>query len=183
LLKEGRVEYDGPVGAAVRTYLQGLEQAQQVDLAARTDRRGWQHVRLEELAATNPGGGVLTAGEPARFEFHLAQVGELSNRPSVSVACTVHDGLGNPVAMFDSAVGAEGDDSVAADSRVACELDQLLLVPGRYRLDTIVRADGHLQDEMQGAAWVDVAPGLVGGRPVTGNAPGPVTMPHRWRSG
>jgi hypothetical protein len=90
--------------------------------------------------------------------------------------------LGIPVASFDSAVGAL-DDVIDASigHSFMCEVDQLTLTPGRYRVDAIVRAANHVQDGLEGAAYFDVAEGLLAGRPVTGDEQAPVAIAHRWR--
>jgi lipopolysaccharide transport system ATP-binding protein len=62
-----------------------------------------------------------------------------------------------------------------------CELDQLLLIPGRYHINAGVTWNGELQDFVEGAIFMDVEQGALNGRPVpreTGY--GAVCMPHRW---
>ena len=67
-------------------------------------------------------------------------------------------------------------------TRIECELDALPLVPGRYRIDVIVSGRDQLQDGMQAAAFFDVEPGVVAGRPISaGEAEGDVVLAHRWQ--
>ena len=59
--------------------------------------------------------------------------------------------------------------------------DELLLVPGRYRIDAALSCNGELQDKLEGAVFVDVDHGLVRGWPVpTFTQYGSVVLPHRW---
>jgi lipopolysaccharide transport system ATP-binding protein len=86
------------------------------------------------------------------------------------------------VTYFDSA-NTSPEDTVdeAAGSRFACELDELLLLPGRYRVDVALNCDGELQEHVEGAAVIDVQDGAAGLRRIVA-APGygSAFMHHRW---
>ncbi len=78
---------------------------------------------------------------------------------------------------FDLGPGPEPD-------VVVCELDELLLLPGRYRVDVGLSLVGELQDHVDGAAFFTVGPGAVRGRPVGREATyGLVQLPHVWKFG
>jgi lipopolysaccharide transport system ATP-binding protein len=58
----------------------------------------------------------------------------------------------------------------------------LALLPGRYRVDVLLKGRRQIQDGLQAAAFFDVEPGLVGDRPIAAmGADGDVTFRHRWR--
>jgi homopolymeric O-antigen transport system ATP-binding protein len=181
VLDGGQVVEDGPVSAAVETYLRGLEQAMSQDLRSRTDRSGWQEILVERIEISSPsddgGPAPLVTGRPARFVFLTT-----GSRPSMALTFTVLNHLGNPVARLSSSIGSPRDDRGAASpNRFVCELDELLLVPGRYRIDLELRARGVIQDSIEGAAVFDVEDGTVDGRPVAaGDARGDVFLHHRW---
>ena len=83
---------------------------------------------------------------------------------------------------FDSAIYGPGDVSDADGAPgFVCELDQLMLVPGRYRLNAALSCDGQLQDHVEGAAILEVREGAASGRRVVA-APGygSTFMNHRW---
>jgi lipopolysaccharide transport system ATP-binding protein len=62
-----------------------------------------------------------------------------------------------------------------------CELDELPLVPGRYRLDVEIRTSEAIQDALEGAAVFDVEEGTLNGRPVwSGRKQGDIAFSHRW---
>jgi lipopolysaccharide transport system ATP-binding protein len=180
LLEAGSVKFDGGAEEAASIYLSGLESAATGDLAAHPQRRGAGHVRLSRVDVGVPGegaSGVLEPGRPARFVF-------MTSRTLTGLTCsfTLYDSLGQPVTYFDSAVASPDDRSDAeGDSRFVCELDQLMLVPGRYRVNAALAADGQLQDHIEGAAIIEVRDGAVGRRPVAA-APGygSTFMHHRW---
>jgi lipopolysaccharide transport system ATP-binding protein len=179
LLEHGAIVADGPVEETVGHYLRGLEEMGAASLLERTDRRGWQQAVLTgvEVVGGVGAGGRLVTGDSARFVFHLSTA--LSR---MSCAFTILNHLGQPLVSFESAPPtAEDEEDPALDRTFVCEVDELLLVPGRYRLDATIRGRNHLQDEIEGAAFFDVEEGTVRGRPVAANPQGEVLLPHRWR--
>jgi lipopolysaccharide transport system ATP-binding protein len=100
----------------------------------------------------------------------------------MSCIFTFYDHLGQAVASFNSAVHSPEDShDPELGSRFICELDELLLVPGQYRMNVAVMGDGELQDHIEAAAAFDVEEGQVRGRPVTGGSTyGNVCLQHRW---
>lgn len=65
---------------------------------------------------------------------------------------------------------------------IECEIDSLPLVPGRYRIDVLLRGRQEIQDGLQAAAFFDVEPGVIDGRPMPATATdGDVILPHTWR--
>jgi lipopolysaccharide transport system ATP-binding protein len=178
-LDKGRVQIDASIGEAVAAYLRGLEQAMTQDLLSRADTRGWHDFRLRavEVLGDDPRDPLLVvAGRPARFVFHITEV-----VPSMACDFTIYNHLGQPVAEFKSAVGAPGD-TVDGDleSCFVCDVEELPLVPGRYRVDVEVRARGVEQELIDAAAVFDVEQGTLGGRPVEDGVRGNVMLRHRW---
>jgi lipopolysaccharide transport system ATP-binding protein len=186
LLEEGRLAAQGPVEAVVRTYVGSLEAAAGETLAERRDRSGEGRVRVTSVRIDAPGRppSEIATGEPLRFTF-----GVNKRVPGLDCAFGVYDSSGNLVAdftsvepspldvPFDPAPGPEPD-------VVVCELDELLLLPGRYRIDVGLSVLGVLQDHVEGAAFFTVGPGAVRGRPVGGEARyGVVQLPHVWKFG
>ena len=179
LMQAGRVAADGPVRDVVGSYLQSLEDAVAVDLAERTDRhpRGYRMTKLQQLRIVGEGGESLATGRPARFEFGLNRV-----IPRLSCRFVVYDSLGLAVATFDTDVRSPADqlDDILHPNLV-CEIDELPLAPGRYRVDVVVSGDGHIQDGLDAAAFFNVEPGTLAGRTISGDhAEGPIAITHRW---
>jgi lipopolysaccharide transport system ATP-binding protein len=180
-LDAGRCVDDGPTQEVVDKYLSLLESLATTDLLDREDRdrRGYREVLLK---ATNivggDAGGALATGRSATFEFELTGLTRATNCSFV-----VLDHFGLPVSTFNSQMHVEGD-VIDRDlgSRFVCEIDELTLTPGRYRIDVVVRGDGHIQDGLEGAAYFDVAPGTLRDRPVTGGekVAAPIAISHRW---
>jgi lipopolysaccharide transport system ATP-binding protein len=180
LLRHGTVCVDDTAAAAVVAHLQTLEATASQDLLERTARGGRGHMRLMKVELSTDGkcaSGPLATGRPARFIFHVTAI-----RPGMSCSFTIYDQLGQPVTYFDSAMNGQEDLSAPEQEHTfLCDIDELLLLPGRYRINAAIMCDGELQDHIEAAAFVDVEQGVLRGRPVSREAGyGSVLMPHRW---
>jgi len=179
-LEKGVVHTDGTITEAVDAYLQTLEQAKGSDLSKRTDRKGQGKVRLVAADVTNGHSGspaLLKTGHPARFVF---QVNTLV--PGIACNFNVYDTIGQPVTSFQSRVrGPEDSSDPGSGLRFVCELDELLLLPGRYRVDVAIIGDNRLQDFVEAATVFEVGDGgHVRGRPAQPDGKFSVSMSHRW---
>src|SRR5262249_43389489 len=142
-------------------------------------RRAYQQILLRSVRiAGGSGGGGLATGRHACFEFELTGL-----QRATSCAFVINDHFGLPIASFDSNIPSLDDETEASlGDRFVCEIGELPLAPGRYRVDAIVRGNGHLQDGIEGAAYFDVSEGTLAGRPVTGHeGAGAAVIPHLWR--
>jgi lipopolysaccharide transport system ATP-binding protein len=170
----------------VRTYVRSLETAAWQTLEERSDRSGEGRVRLTSVKIEAPGrpSGEIVTGESLRFTFALS-----TRVPGLDCAFGIYDASGNLIADFTSIESSPLD--VVFDLQLApephvvvCELDELLLLPGRYRIDVGLYLSGDLQDHVEGAAFFTVGPGAIRGRPVRGEATfGIVQIPHVWKFG
>jgi lipopolysaccharide transport system ATP-binding protein len=178
-LQQGTVHTDGTITEAVDAYLQTLEQAKSHDLSKRTDRKGVGQTRLVNTEVSMNGNGsstILKTGHPARFVFCV-------NAFVPGVACNffIYDSIGQPVTSFYSRVrGPEDTYDPNNGLKFVCDLDELLLLPGRYRIDVAIVGDNSLQDFIEAAAVIEVGEGQVGGRPAEHDGKFSVSMSHRW---
>jgi lipopolysaccharide transport system ATP-binding protein len=179
LFDKGRLRYDGSIEEAVALYLRNLEHAMSTDLKDRSDRSGQANLRLTrvEVRAALAGQSVLATGSPAVFSFDVDHF-----LASTSLDFTIFDDLGHPVAEFRSSIDSPEDmDDSTEPTRFVCNIDELPLIPGRYRLDVEISAQGRLQDAIEGAGTFNVEGGVLGGRPVSDKSPhGTVAIRHRW---
>ncbi|HEX2392731.1 MAG TPA: ABC transporter ATP-binding protein [Solirubrobacterales bacterium] len=183
LLERGRIVNDGPVEATVNRYLAGLERSATADLLEREDRdgRSWLNSMISRVAIRDESGAhpdIVMGGRPVTIEVEVTEV-----LPALECRITIANSLGQPVTSFDSEVSAPADTRGAGTgSLVECELPSLPLAPGRYRIDVVLKARNQIQDGLQAAAFFDVEPGLIGGRPMPpAGAAGSVVLPHSWR--
>jgi lipopolysaccharide transport system ATP-binding protein len=89
--------------------------------------------------------------------------------------------MGQPVTSFNSKVQAPQDAYAPENSlNFVCELNELLLVPGRYRIDVAIIGDNRLQDFIEAAAVFEVGTGHIQGRPAQSDGKSSISMAHRW---
>jgi lipopolysaccharide transport system ATP-binding protein len=183
LLERGRAIADAPIGEAVDLYLRSLERAASEDLLGRRDRdgRAWEQTLVRRLAVFDAVSGqadVVVGGRAARI---VVEVTELL--PGIECELTILNSLGHPVCTLDSELSAAADlRDGELGPRIECEIDALPLVPGRYRIDVLLKANQDVQDGLQAAAFFDVEPGVLAGRPMPAmGADGDVVLTHRWR--
>jgi lipopolysaccharide transport system ATP-binding protein len=184
LLEDGKLTAQGSVEEVVRAYAHSLETAADRTLGERSDRAGEGRVRVTSAEVRGSGrfGSSVATGEPATFSFEVSKCA-----PGLHCSFTVYDMAGSAVTYFDSAEASPLD--VPFDSElssrpgvVTCELDELLLLPGRYRVNVALYIEGELQDHVEAAAFFAVAPGTLRGRPVpSGGTHGRIQIPHLWR--
>jgi lipopolysaccharide transport system ATP-binding protein len=179
VLQEGAIFMDGTITAAVDSYLQTLEKANIQDPIERTDRKGMGKVKLIDVEICGDHNGLrgsVRTGQPARFVFRVD-----NSVPGMNCSFFLFDHVGQRVTAFKSKYPGPRD---ARDPSIGhsfvCEMDELLLVPGRYRVDVAIIGDNRLQDYIEAATMLDVGPGLLDGRPVESEWKVSMIMPHRW---
>ena len=181
LLERGGVITDAPVDEAVSQYLRGLERSASDDLLTRKDRNGWKESLVSRLAVYDVVSGeadVVVGGRKAKIAIDFTEM-----LPMMDVQLTIVNSLGHPVTTLDSELSSSTDvrDS-ALGPRIECEVDSLPLIPGRYRIDIVLRGRQEVQDNLQAAAYFDVEPGVLDGRPMPPmGADGDVVLAHSWR--
>ena len=178
-LQGGTVHTDGTIIEAVDSYLQTLEQAKTMDLSKRMDRKGLGKIRLMSAEVTNSHNGsqsVLRTGHAARFVFQVDTL-----LPGMACNFQVFDTIGQPVTSFTTKVrGPEDSSDPKSGKKFICDVEELLLMPGRYRVDVAIIGDNRMQDFVEAATVFDVGEGHVAGRPSQSDGKFSVTMSHRW---
>ena len=183
-LQRGKVLVDGSINDAVATYLKMIEDRTQEDLSLRNDRSGRGGMRLVGVDITDQSemsAMTLITGQPAKFVFHLNQIPP--GMVMEYVDFTIYDLQGRPVAYFNSGDTGEKDThDFSLGTHVVCTIDELLLIPGRYRINVGISGNGDIQDHVEGAAFFNVEEGQIRGRPVVARNQrlGSVMLPHHW---
>jgi lipopolysaccharide transport system ATP-binding protein len=180
LLRGGALVAQGPVNDVITEYLRNVEQVATRSLRERTDRRGRGEFRLAGVEVSSDQHaplGVLVTGWSARFAFDVDGF-----RPGLSVWFTIYDQQRQPICSFHSLFhGPEDTQDGAFGSHLVCEVPDLPLVPGFYRINAAVYTDHELQDHVEGAAVFEVVAGALRGRPVAERSGhGSVRLHHRW---
>jgi lipopolysaccharide transport system ATP-binding protein len=171
------------VGGTIDTYLRALESAASANLLERADRdsRGWDEVlvtglEIRDVSGTHP--DVVVGGRPATITVHVTDV-----LPGMQCRLTIVNALGQPVATLDSELPSPSDlRDPRVGRRIECELAAVPLLPGRYRIDVLLKARNQIQDGLIAAAFFDVEPGVLAERPMpVSGSDGDVVLEHTWR--
>jgi lipopolysaccharide transport system ATP-binding protein len=183
LLQRGEVVADGAVGNTIDKYLRALESAASANLLERTDRdsRGWDGVLVSGLDIRDASGAhpdVVVGGRPATIAVHVTDV-----LPGMQCRLTIVNALGQPVATLDSELPSPSDlRDPELGPRIECDLAAVPLLPGRYRIDVLLKARNQIQDGLIAAAFFDVEPGVLAERPMpVSGSDGDVVLEHTWR--
>ncbi len=179
-LTQGSMSHNDTINNTVNAYLTSLEQTKNSDLLTRTDRRGKGLVRVSNVIVERIADGqntesLLQVGDKVRIKIGFE--GQCSN---LECRFTIYEQQGQSIATFSSSERSELDDLSKLDNVFICELKELLLMPGRYRINVALSGNHELQDHLEGATFFDVDQGVVLGRPVLANPYGYVHFSHRW---
>jgi lipopolysaccharide transport system ATP-binding protein len=178
LLNQATVFTDDTANGAVSAYLKTLEISGLQNLLERKDRRGKGKVKLERIdISSDENSTSLATGRPARFLFYLTDT-----FTGLSCVFTVYNQLGQPIVNFSSSIHSPKDfkDSTIG-AKFICDIDELPLLPGQYRMNVMLHDNGELQDHVEAAAIFDVEPGEIQGRPMPiANNYGNIGIQHRW---
>jgi lipopolysaccharide transport system ATP-binding protein len=176
---------DGLVRETIDRYLRALERAASDDLLERVDRddRGYEKTLVQRVEIRDASGGradIVVAGRSATISVQVTK-----SLPGMHCRLTILNSLGQPVTTLDSEVFAPTDvRDPKLGSQLECEIPSLPLLPGRYRIDVLLKANRVIQDGLQAAAFFDVEPGVLGDRPIPAagsGSDGTVALAHMWR--
>ncbi|MEJ1932917.1 ABC transporter ATP-binding protein [Nostoc sp. NIES-2111] len=175
-LEAGRVVDDGEPGAVISAYMNKVREPE--ECGATAGRRGSGPIWFEKVEVVGAQAAGIAAGSPVTIRFHLG-----GHHPSATCSFAIWDAGGQPITSFDSAIRGKDDSRAKAGMCFDCEIAALPLLPGKYRLDAGLAADGSVLDHLEVAAMLNVLPGQFAGRPVIPVAGyGSVVVPHRWVS-
>jgi lipopolysaccharide transport system ATP-binding protein len=183
LLERGKTLADAPAAEAIDAYLHMLESAASDDLLLRADRSAGGHretlIRAVAIRDTTSGrSDIVVGGRAATVTVEVTEP-----LPEMECKVIIANSLGQPITRMDSWMSAGTDVRLPdAGTTIECEIASLPLLPGRYRIDVSVRAKELFQDGLLGAAYFDVEPGVLAGRPMpTQGWDGDVVVEHTWR--
>lgn len=181
LLEGGKSIMDGPLPEVLDYYLADLSAvADEEDLESRTDRGGAGDVRMKRIDLLDGRGlaaGALATGQSLTLSVQLT---DAVNSPHC--ALRVFDERGQFVLFLDSRLHSMDDDlpNVVTDV-IQCSLAEVMLMPGVYRIDAELYANGRRQDQVKGAIRIEIGSGRLQGRPLKDRNHMPVfAHPHRW---
>ena len=182
LLHSGNVQIDATTQLAVNAYFKSIETtASKIDVLNRRDRTGKGQVKLAKINIySGPTFDTLKVGKPAQFEF------EVISSVSAKIDCifTIYNQYGQPIAHFNSTIRSPEDVHTSVTcTKLICEIDELLIMPGTYRINTLLLSDGEEQDHLEAAATFEIESGIVQQRYIEiTNSYSNTYIRHRWVS-
>ena len=183
VLERGDTLIDAPATEAIDHYLRTLERAASRNLLEREDRnpRGWDETLVSKVEVLDDKGNptdAVVGGRPATVAVEVTEVVAM-----MECRLTVVNSLGQPVVTLDSELSSPADQrDPTLGPRIECHIDPVTLLPGRYRIDILLKGKRQIQDGLQAAAFFDVEPGVFADRPMPpAGGEGNVVVPHSWR--
>jgi lipopolysaccharide transport system ATP-binding protein len=173
---------DESAAQAVAIYLQMLDESVRERPEKRLERSGKGQIKLTNIEISSNdsiASQILATGRPAFFTFQVSEF-----RRGLTCSFAIYDKVGQPVTFFDSALHSEADLADLIQPRTfQCVIDELPLLPGRYRIDVNLYWSREHQDTLEAAAFFDVKQGKLRERPAGNYANyGNVLIHHHWRT-
>jgi lipopolysaccharide transport system ATP-binding protein len=160
LLRDGRIEKDGPPQEVIADYLAALSQLTEVSIAERTDRTGLGEIRTVALELLDGDGrpvGHPVSGQTLVFRLHYGgQPGKVFRNCRVSIA--VQRGEHDYFVLSTDLVDNRQLD-LHHDGHIDIVVPELPLSASTYNLTTFIQSQGEVQDCVDYAAQMSVVDG------------------------
>ncbi len=182
LLGKGTILANDTANKVVESYIRSLEKASSQNLSERADRNGSGESRLIDMkfnGAESDLSDTLIVGSSAIFVFYATKI-----YPGLVCFFSIYNQHSQPVTLFDSSAYSREDMIISTkESKFICEIDELLLLPGRYRINAGLWSseEGKVVDYVEYAASFQVEGKQIRNRPVLDSF-GSVFIPHRWKT-
>jgi lipopolysaccharide transport system ATP-binding protein len=185
VLRQGRVDFLGPVEDAIEAYLGGAPSVTATGAATTGKHSGSGEVRARVDVANAEGGTQLVAGRPVLFRVTLDADKPIRTQNLVVRLDLKSNVTGHLVAVstqFDPDSGLHDREVLNPGSSLTCVVDELPLKAGQYSVSVTVDRLGEVLDQVDHAADFALVPSDFFG---TGALPTdyhpPVLVRHRWR--
>src|SRR5262249_16696618 len=159
-LHDGRLLRDGAPNEVIGAYLSRSQPDDDAQLLSeRTHRTGAGRLRVAAIDVHDGRGRPLRTGAPASIVLTLSgpELGATDPHPMLRVG--ISDSMERMLCMLANELTGTVLEVNHEQPRIACHIERLPLVPGRYLINFALRASGVLQDKMFRAAAIDVLPG------------------------
>jgi len=160
ILKEGKVDYRGPIEEAARRYLSATGAREITDLRGVKDRTGNGQVRVTSIAVCDLGGRPVTGigiGEGCSIDLDYESAeGVVPVNVEVGVALlSVH---GVKTVMFSNLVAGYPFEQLPPRGKIRCVVPSLPIAEGSYLVGVSISCNGETNDWVDRAARFDVYP-------------------------
>lgn len=170
------------INNTINSYLSSIEKIEKGSLLERTDRKGSGKVRICSVEISSISDNFtserehILVGDKVRIK-----IGYTNKSIKIDCRFTIYNQQGLPIATFFSAENCQLDTNKKnSNKELICELDELLLLPNRYRVNAALFHNNELIDHLESAIFFNVEQASLNGFPVLPNAYGSIYLPHRW---
>lgn len=164
VLQSGRAVFDGSQTEALGFYADSVGQFDGI-LRDRTDRKGTGDIRIVAVEIRNPGGeriNTVAAGQDIELVFHFEKHTP-TPWPDLKLYITLKNQFDIPIFKHGNLYTGDGfGKTLPPSGAFICRLPRLPLPPGSYRLDYIIRNQGHgstVLDELEAAISIHIEGG------------------------
>jgi lipopolysaccharide transport system ATP-binding protein len=183
LLDSGRVMKDGISREVVEYYLGALEQAKEISIAERIDRKGNQSLNFIEFGLTNGSGTPVqrvVSGQEVTLLLKY-QAKKDRNPRNVHIAIGVHGAFDEPLFHLSTSVAGFDFAEIPAAGTILCRISCLPLQAGRYSFNLFCKVGGEIADWVQNAGIIEVEEGdFFGSGKLPPSDQGRFLMKHSW---
>ena len=150
LLKEGQIIDNATISQVVDSYNQILEKEvnSNNNLLERKLRAGKGEIKISkiEIVSLTKSSCIVKSGDSASFIFYTTTFNE-----ALFCSFTIYSYSNQPVAFFNSKNYSKGEvaRSNSNSGKIVCEIDQLLLIPGRYKINVALQSGHEMQDHIE----------------------------------
>ena len=172
MLEAGRVAKTGQTEEIISLYLGTMSGKASIPVGERLDRKGNGVSRIIELEVYDSvaKSRTLTTGQPVHISFRVSRV-----LPGMICRFTIYDPLGQPV--FDTRTNL-----LSGENNYRCDIEQLLLIPGTYRMNASLMSGKDFYDHVEGISILLVTEGIINDHLIKSSRYGYMHQPHRWRT-
>lgn len=160
LLNKGEIVKEGHPDEVVNYYLQNASGLSQKSSQQKFEgRKGNGVFKIEKIELLNEQNQILTvvdSGTNLKIAIHYT-ASTLHPNPVVNI--NFYNQLDQRVFNCLSRVSFAGILPIKNEGKIICSIPKLPLMPGRYRIDTVLKFDQTITDEIEGAMYLDVEKG------------------------
>jgi len=176
LIESGTLKAEGDTESVIDYYLRDSISSSAADVSKR-EHRGIGKVKLANITFNDGETNVVQAGKTLSILFSFN--GMIS---MYRFMFNIYNSRGILVSHFDTKHIGSNDNVRNSISSLVCRIKCVLLVPGRYYINTCLTCSGEMQDHVHSAASFEVVDSVIDGRIVSSDCEGLIMLSHAWDS-
>jgi lipopolysaccharide transport system ATP-binding protein len=183
VLDKGKVIFDGEPAEARRNYISHVSAAEySVGANARQGGSGGVAFKSVWVSAGESTHATVESGSTISLYMHAQVDGEYRKRTGLQVAFGVDTIEGQSLYTALSSWKSSPIDPSSGEIRVACDIDSVPLIPGRYLVSATILFHGEVLDSIQHCTSFDVVPKSRAVHVERPRSWGPLDLPFTFRN-